>query len=204
MREDRDPYSHLDVAALLASVEVLTKKVEFLSDRQQVIDVYRRYTRGLNRFDLQLLYSTFWPDAQIGYGFHSRSRDDWIDGWRQQRYLKGMSCQAHHITNETVHIEHDVAHVESYLIAFWRPPQDDAPGLILGGRYIDRLDRRNREWRIAVREFIPHFWSEAKSIFASTFNKDVWPPSGLGAGDRTDPCYERPLNQRRTPASQGD
>jgi len=42
--------------------------------------------------------------------------------------------------------------VESYLIAFWRSPADDKASLIAGGRYIDRLDRRGDEWRIAVRE----------------------------------------------------
>jgi hypothetical protein len=186
--------SSLYTAALAAKVSELENKVEYLSERQRIIDVYRRYTRGLNRYDMELLHGTFWPDAQINYGFDSHLRDDWIGRWKDNRYLKGLSCQAHHITNETVDIDREVAHVESYLIALWTPPKDDKPALILGGRYIDRLDRRNGEWRIAVREFIPHFWSEATSIFSS-----VWPhfSARMAAGDgTTDLCYRRPLNPR--------
>lgn len=184
-----------DMEALVAKVAELEAKVEYMSDRQQIVDIYRRYTRGLNRYDIELLKSAFWSDAQINYGFDSRLRDEWVSRWQEQRYLKGLSCQAHHITNETVDIAGDVAHVETYLIAFWRP-KDDKSALIIGGRYIDRLDRRNGEWRIVVREFIPHFWTEANSVFNSHFNEASWPQSGLGAGDKSDPCYRRPLNRR--------
>lgn len=186
----------MDGTTLVRKVADLEKRVAELSDRQDVIDIYRRYTRGLNRHDMELLYGAFWPDATICYGFDSQSRDSWIGRWEESRYLKGLSCQAHHITNETVDIENDVAHVESYLIALWRPPTDAEPALILAGRYIDRLDRRNGEWRIAVREFIPHFWSQTTSIFCATFTGAVWPQGGLGSGDKSDPCYRRPLTPR--------
>jgi hypothetical protein len=185
--------SDTGVAAKLAELEA---SVEYLSDRQRIVDVYRRYTRGLNRYDMELLYAVFWPDAQINYGPHSFLRDAWISHWQENRYLKGLSCQAHHIVNETVDIDGDVAHVETYVIALWRPQTDDKPSLILGGRYIDRLDRRNSEWRIAVREYVPHFSSEATSFFSSFFSKAEWPKSGFGSGDKNDLCYRRPLNPR--------
>jgi hypothetical protein len=185
-----------EAAALATKVAELEQKVVYLSERQHVIDMYRRYTRGLNRYDLELLNSTFWPDAQINYGFRSYLRDEWISLWKEKRYLKGLACQAHHITNETVDIAGDVAHVESYLIAFWRPLKDDNSALIIGGRYIDRIDRRIGEWRIAVREFIPHFWTNANSVFNSTFSETSWPQFGMGASDKSDPCYRRPLNPR--------
>ncbi len=185
-----------DIVSLAEKVVQLETKLEFLSNRQQIVDVYRRYTRGINRCDMELLHGAFWPNAQINYGFNSHSRDEWIRLWQENRYSKGLSCQSHHITNETVEVVGEVAHVESYLIALWRPPTDDKPALIVAGRYIDRLDRRSSEWRIAVREFIPHFWSEASSIFSSVFTETAWPQSGFGAGDKSDPCYQRPLNQR--------
>lgn len=187
--------------AVVSRVASMENKIEYLINRQHIVDVYRRYTRGLNRYDIELLASAFWPDAQINYGFHSRGRDEWISRWQQERYLKGLSCQAHHITNETVEIDGDMAHVESYLIALWRPPTDENPGLILAGRYIDRLDRRDGEWRITVREFIPHFWSEVTSIFSSTFTTASWPltESAMGTRDGGDPSYTRPLNRRPPP-----
>jgi hypothetical protein len=187
-----------DREQLARRMAALEAKVALLNERQLIVDLYRRYTRGLNRHDMELLNGTFWQDAEINYGFSSSPRDQWVKMWERERYLKGLSCQAHHITNETIDIAQDVAHVESYLIALWRPPTDDKPSLILAGRYIDRLDRRDGEWRIAVREFIPHFWSEATSIFHTTFNEESWPHTdiGLGAGDKSDLCYLRPLKSR--------
>jgi hypothetical protein len=194
----------IDLSMLVAKVAELEARVAQIGERQRIIDVYRHYTRGLNRHDMELLYGSFWPDAQINYGFHSWLRDPWIDQWQKNRYQKGLSCQAHHITNETVDIDGDSAHVESYLIALWKPPTDDKPALILAGRYIDRLDRRNGEWRIAVREFIPHFWGETTSIFHSTFTETAWPQTGFGSGDKSDPCYQRPLTSRPMPSKKED
>lgn len=184
----------LDISDIPARITALEAKIEQLFDRQAITDVYRRYTRGLNRYDLLLLRAAFWEDAKIRYGPTTFSRDEWIKFWSENRFLKGRACQAHHITNETIDIESDRAHVESYLIAFWRPPLDSEAGLIVAGRYLDRVDRRVGDWRIAAREFIPHFWSEVRSVFGKQFNGHSWPESALGRCDKSDPCYRRPLS----------
>lgn len=183
------------IADLTKRTEDLEEIVGYLNDRQKIVDIYRRYTRGLNRYDLELLKSAFWFDAEISYGENSFGRDVWVERWERDRYLKGLACQAHHIVNDTVDIAGDVAHVETYLISFWRPEQDE-PAQIIGGRYVDRVDRRDGEWRIAVREFLPHFWAEAKSIFHSHLSPMTWSPAYLGANDRSDPSYNRPLTAR--------
>lgn len=194
MRQDRDSVvTPSEIAALTQAVAELRSEVERTKDRQQIVDVFRRYTRGLNRYDVELIRSAFWRDAQINYGFDSRSRDAWVSYWQEERHLKGRACQAHHITNETVEIAGDVAHVETYLIAF-RVEGDKELSSVVGGRYIDRFDRRNGEWRIAVREFIPHFTIEG----VSRFHRLPWPKEGQGVGacDKSDPVYLRPLNPR--------
>ncbi len=197
-KSNQAPNDLIEHEQLASRVAALESKVAAGLQRHRIIDLYMRYTRGLNRHDMELLTGVFWPDAQINYGFSSWLRDEWISLWERERYLKGMSCQAHHITNETIDIDDDLAHVESYLIAFWRPPTDETPALILAGRYIDRLDRREDEWRISVREFIPHFWTEARSIFHATFTESSWPHTdiGLGAFNRNDLRYLRPLTPR--------
>lgn len=180
------------VAMLCEEVSQIGRQVRALADRQAIVDVFRRYTRGLNRHDIDLLRSAFWSDAQINYGFDSRERDEWIEYWRVERKLKGLACQAHHITNETIDIDGDAAHVESYLIAF--RTNEDETAVAIGGRYIDRFDRRGTEWRIAVREFIPHFAISGRSVHGGT----EWPQEGPSVGrcDRDDVCYQRPLNPR--------
>jgi hypothetical protein len=90
-----------------------------------------------------------------------------------------------------------LAHVESYVTRFSTTKGGRAQ--IVMGRYIDRLDRRNGEWRIAVREFIPVFWpAEMNSVLESTFTEKTWSrlECAMGTWDKRDPSYRRPLNPR--------
>lgn len=187
----------MNAEGLNSKLEELEKRLRYLTDRQEILDVFRRYARGLNRYDMDLLHGAFWPDAQVNYGFDTRTSGEWISYW-QGHFQQGNTSQAHHITNETIDIDGDIAHVESYLIAF-RRQRDDKATRIAGGRYIDRFDRRMGEWRIAVREFIPHIWLETNSVFNANFNDSLWPQTGwaLGTCDRSDPSYTRPLERRQ-------
>lgn len=186
-----------DCKALAAKVAALEAKVAYLSDRQQIHDVYLRYMRGFDRNDVELLKSAFWPDVQINYGSQSNSLDEFIVR-HLNLHTKELASWGHLITNETVDIAGDVAHVETYVTALFRPKDDNSSfaggATIAGGRYIDRLDRRNGEWRIAVREFISHFYANTKSVFPET----TWPRSDCARGtwDRRDPSYLRPLTRR--------
>jgi hypothetical protein len=55
-----------------------------------------------------------------------------------------------------------------YINALFNPKGDSLDfgrgATIIRGRYIDRLDRRNGERRIAVREFVPHYSAQAQSL----------------------------------------
>jgi hypothetical protein len=172
-------------------IRELEVKVTSLSQREDICQVYLRYLRGLDRNDMELIRGAFWPDGQINYGVESwAGRDFFVE--LEQHNLDGIASQTHYITNFTMDIVGDVAHVESYMLAL-RRPRESQTTIVFGGRYVDRLDRRNGEWRIAVREFIPHCWIEGKSVL-----HEVWPQSVIEMGrfDRTDPSYRRPLMPR--------
>lgn len=179
-------------AALAARVAELEAKVAYLSDRQQIHDVYLRYMRGFDRNDVELLKSAFWPDAQINYSFHSASVEEFVVE-HETAHKKVQTHWGHLITNESVDIAGDVAHVETYVTEL--ATQKEGKSRIVSGRYIDRLDRRNGKWRIAVREFIPHFFTETND--ALDFNHN-WPGTDCGKGtwDKRDPSYLRPLKRR--------
>lgn len=57
-----------------------------------------------------------------------------------------------------------------------------------GGRYIDRLEKRDDEWRIAVRRLVLDYRYLADG---SAFGDSDGYPKGVQ--DRTDISYERPL-----------
>jgi len=189
-----------DMKALAAKVAELEAKLAYLSDRQQIHDVYLRYMRGFDRNDVELLRSAFWPDVQINYGSQSNSFDEFVFRHLNQ-HTAGLKSWGHLITNETAEITGDVAHVETYVTALWVPKDDKSfanGATIVGGRYIDRLDRRNGNWRIAVREFVPHFGTKTDTSFFGSSSKETKPRSdcAMGTWDKHDPSYLRPLKHR--------
>jgi hypothetical protein len=187
-----------DDVALTARVEELRRELLNLRDRQDIHDVYMRYMRGFDRNDTDLLRSAFWPDAQINYGVQHNSVDDFI-----VRHLKAhtsrLASWGHQITNETPDIVGDTAHVEVYVTGFFMA-KDERGGRggersVIAGRYVDRLDRRDGHWRISVREFLPHFWTENESMESYARASEARGDCALGTWDKRDPSYRRPLTQ---------
>jgi 3-phenylpropionate/cinnamic acid dioxygenase small subunit len=61
-----------------------------------------------------------------------------------------MHFTAHHVTNVLIALEGDSAHVESYFIAT-QISGDRQWHETVYGRYVDRFERRDAEWKIAKR-----------------------------------------------------
>lgn len=121
-------------------------KLRELIDKQDIHDVMMRYCRAVDRIDLDLLKSCYWPDAIDDHGPFKGSAVELFEVIDAMGAAFGMS--QHLICNEYVEIEGDRACCESY---FLMPASIDRAGprvWILGGRYIDIFERRADEWRI--------------------------------------------------------
>lgn len=188
-----------DLQELADRIAELEAQLAYLNDRRQISDLYQRYMRGFDRNDVELLRSAFWPDVQINYGEQVNTFDEFVER-HLDRHVSGLAAWGHLLTNETVDIDGDTAHVETYVTALFVPRQGsdfgggdstDSSPLIVGGRYVDRVDRRDGEWRIAVREFVGHFTSRENSVqgmLGGRHREHVW--------DRQDVSYWRPLERR--------
>lgn len=185
-----------DAAAQVAVIGELRAEVAYLKDRQQIHDAYLRYMRGFDRNDVQLMRSAFWPDVQINYGDQSNTFDEFVVRHLNQ-HTATLKTWGHLLTNETVDLTGDVAHVETYVTRL-SSSKKDSKSMIISGRYIDRLERRNGEWRIAMREFVPHFLTETNTALDAYIKESGWSPSacGMGTWDKRDPSYRRPLDRR--------
>ncbi len=91
-------------------------------------------------------------------------------------------------TNIRIEIDGDTAHSETYCL-FCQRRRDGERVLEFGGaRYIDRLERRDGEWRIAARRTVMDWTAYAQTQdFGGT---EDYP---RGRWDREDASYERPL-----------
>jgi hypothetical protein len=175
-----------DTQVLAGEVQALREQLQLVLDQQAVHDCVLRYARGLDRHDEQILESAFHEDAIDHHGDFLGTRAEFVP-WANALHEEGWSAHTHFIANHRADIEGDVAHAETYVLFVLRR-KDGRMIDFGGGRYIDRLARRNGEWRIAARELVVDWRAEAEVSGyrrASTYPQGTW--------DRTDPSYRRPF-----------
>jgi hypothetical protein len=163
------------------------QRLRTLEDRQAILDCIYRVARGLDRHDREIVRSAFHDDAAINISDFVGTLPEFLE-WSRAGHEKLYGGHTHNITNHNCSIEGDSAHAESYVIMVLRH-RDDSNVTVSGGRYIDRLERRGGEWRIALRRFAPDWRFTADG---SVWNPDR-PGIPFGTRDRSDISYDRPL-----------
>jgi ketosteroid isomerase-like protein len=132
-----------------------------LADREAIRDCLMRYCRGIDRMDAELVLGVYWPDAVDEHLVFTGSPAEFV-AWCMP-LMQQMEQTVHLLGNILIAVEGAVADVESYFQAFHRLRAADgkpARDLFLGGRYLDRFERRNDEWRIARRTTIADWFRE--------------------------------------------
>ena len=169
-------------------------RLERLVDGQDITDCLTRFSRGMDRFDRDLLLSAFHPDAVIAAGDFVGSPPELYD-WARAMHEQGQIATQHNLLNNTCDIGGDTAHSETYYLFAAR--NRDESNWIAGGRYFDRLERRDGQWRIALRTNVIEWSGMVPTMpipFADVADINV---NGVPARDRTDPSYQRPLVNHR-------
>lgn len=171
-------------------------RLDALLDRQDILDCLTRFCRGMDRFDRELYLSAFHPDAVMAAGPYVGDVPGCYD-WAMPMHEAGQIATHHNMLNHTVEIDGDTAHSETYYL-FVARNRDDS-NWVAGGRYIDRLEKRGGEWKIALRTNLIE-WSGVLPTMPLPF-ADVADIHGNGASSRSkdDPSYQRPLLNRRAP-----
>lgn len=200
---------------------MMDQRIARLLDRTEIIDCMARYTRGVDRHDVELMRSTFWPDAEIAYTniFHGGLED--FLAWANPHHDVAYRNHQHHTTTHAIRIEGDVAVAEHYCLVMLQRHSGET--LLSSGRYLQQFERRDpdgtgAQWRIAVREYMPEMsftlagrnageGLTPDSLAAlydaadggTSDNPARWapvPPSGPSRQDDGDLSYRFPLGRR--------
>jgi len=140
------------------------QEIRELLDKQAIHETLMRYCRGIDRCDEELIRSAYHPGARDDHGEFRGTVEEFVP-WVLDALQRdcGMTTM-HSICNEYVEVRGDVAFGEAYFIAYHR---SGAPGqmvdLTLGGRYVDRYERRNGQWKIARRTVL-HDWHRVDPV----------------------------------------
>jgi len=186
------------------SLEELAASVGEIQDRHEIWQCLQRYCRGVDRFDRDLILSAFHPDAVDDHGKFVGGPEEFAD-WAMRQHTEAHLGHLHNLFNHTCELSGDVAHAETYFM-FAGMNRKGVPLVLNGGRYLDRLEKRNGQWRIAYRTLVRD-WGlmdeqpnpNEQSSYTSTrgsMSEEVrnfmneCPP---GQRDHTDPSYRRPF-----------
>lgn len=175
-----------------------------LWNREQIRQCLHRYARGVDRFDRELILSAFHSDAVDEHGKFVGTPEEFVD-WALHLHGTAQLSHQHCLLNHWCDLDGDTAHAETYFM-FTAMNHKGNPLTIGGGRYIDRLEKRDDMWRIAARVTLRD-WSNLENIpdigdlsamtsTAASLSDDErrFMNDGRGpARDKTDPSYERPL-----------
>ena len=179
--------------------------IQELVDRQAINDCLMTYSRAVDRLDRELLLSVYHADAIDDHGVFVGNREafaDWVIAMHTRTHLSHQHCQF----NSTCDLQGDTAHTETYYM-FVGMNRKGVPLAMSGGRYIDRLEKRNGRWaiaaRVCVRDWaplaeIPETLDQASLTVVSLDDatKALMRSGAQPARDRTDPSYQRPLKSR--------
>ena len=169
----------------------LGRRVQYLEDRLAIIDCIARHARGCDRHDAVLLTSTYHEDGVDEHGSTINPGPDYA-AWANSVHAATSQAHLHNVTTHTCEIDGDVAHAETYVLVAMLSP-DGAMATLLNGRYIDRLERRDGNWKIAVRR------STAEVVLtgdASMLKSPFFKEQGYvkGTRDHRDSSYARPFS----------
>ena len=171
-------------------LEALRRSVKDLTDRQEILQCVASLSRGHDRHDLELMAAAFHEDGWDEHGTAVNPGPSYGD-WANATHSAGSQVNMHHITTHLCEIDGDEAHAESYVLGVMLNP-DGLTARVLSGRYIDRLQKRDGEWRISVRRSTAEvaFVVDASILQADAFRSWHFPK---GSRNRDDLAYQRPL-----------
>lgn len=123
-----------------------------------------RYSHGVDRLDLDVMRSAYWPDATDDHGVFVGNAWEFCDMVVRThgRYLSTMHCVMNHLIE--LQPGQSEAHGEVYNVTYLH--RLDGEQAVLDtwwGRYLDRYEQRDGEWRIAHRTCV-HEWTTSTPI----------------------------------------
>lgn len=132
-------------------------QLEELLAARQIEAALARYCRGIDRRDGDLLRSIYHPDARDEHGWGTAcSGYEFADAVSDAEAL-GFPCEItqHHITSIFIDVRGEDAISEAYFLSVQRfRAEGSLWDLSCGGRYADRWERRDGEFKIIRRTVI--------------------------------------------------
>ncbi len=128
----------------------MNEAVQELLDKKAIEELSYRYSRACDRLDRELLERVYWPDGTDDHGAFKGSAPDYID-WVIAT-LESMIATHHDNTNILIEVDGDTATGEVHWTGYYQVEVNgESHDQLAVGRYVDRYEKREGEWRILHR-----------------------------------------------------
>ena len=165
-----------------------------LEDREAIREVIAAYAHAIDRRRWDMMARLFHSDATFGFG---PVEGDWRGFVDQARSIIDPCISTQHLLGQTLigFADAVTATCETYLTAMHIvpvgyprsdvfPARDETYAAIIAGRYVDRFEQRDRQWRIARRQGL-YDWREYRTIGEASLAG--MPEGACGYHDDRDP-----------------
>ena len=120
-----------------------------LADREAIRECVLRYSRGVDRLDVEQMKSAYWPEATDDHGRFVGNGHEFAERvvGTHDRWAATMHCNYNHSIefDDATHARGEIYNVTDLLA------KDGGPWSVWLGRYLDRYECRDGDWRIIHR-----------------------------------------------------
>lgn len=158
------------------------------ADRLAITDVLLAYAHAVDRQDFDLARRCYHSDAVDDHGRYQGGVDGLIEFFRTLGPT--LRRTTHLMGPPWIRLQGDTALVETYCL--YRRETHGAPpehAVLQGLRYLDRFERRDGRWAVAVRQVVLD-WEQSGATEPVVPSGPTWSRGALGADDPSVP-FER-------------
>jgi len=124
-----------------------------LLDRDRIRDCLARLARGEDRRNAELIGGSYWPQALVDLGIFTGHFEEYL-AW----VVPGspdIPVTQHVLGQSVIELHVDTALAETQVLAYHRVTVDSGDSdTVIGGRYLDWMDKIGGQWRISQRTMI--------------------------------------------------
>jgi hypothetical protein len=176
-------------------MDTQSPELSAMLSREAIRNCIVRLARGEDRRNAELISSAFWSDAFIDFGMFDGSFETYL-GF----VVPGdpaLPCTLHFLGQTHTELDGETARAETLVMSYHRV--DTGSGhqdMTIGGRYLDTMERRGGEWRIARRIMLYDFvqdggasadWSQG--VMGAPFSAEHF--SGRAHGDYSETFFAK-------------
>lgn len=166
----------------------MDEQLQALLDKQAISELINAYCVAADRHDYDKMRTLYHEDAVDDHGgFYKGLATEFID--RLPQIQAPMKILHHNLTTINIALEGDYAEGEVYVLAFHQVETDDgAVDLLIGGRYLDKYEKRGGSWKYIERAVVAD-WATVNDPSTVCLDHPMLAGSHTGQPGPEDPSY---------------